>query len=56
LGATFDTSSYLGLEVPADGTSGITSEDFALGSFPFEYLIQELRGVLLILLRFSLIF
>jgi hypothetical protein len=56
LGAPFYTAGNLGLEVPADGTSGVSSEDFALGSFPFEYLIQELRGVLLILLRFSLIF
>ncbi len=55
LGATFHTAGYLGLEVPADGTFGISSESFALGSFPFEYLVQVLRYVLWILLRFGLI-
>ena len=55
LGAPFDTAGCLGLEVPADGTSGVSSEDFACGSFPFEYLVQVLRGVLWIILRFRLI-
>ena len=56
MGATFDCAGYLSLEVPADGTSGVSTKNFAWGSFPFEYLVQELRGVLWILLRFSLIF
>ena len=56
LRATFDCAGYLGLKVPADGTSGVPTKDFALGSFPFEYLVQVLRGVLRVLRRFHLIF
>ena len=56
MGATFDSTGYLGLEVPADGTSGVPTEDFSLGSFPFENLIQVLRGVLWVLRRFRVIF
>jgi hypothetical protein len=56
MGATFDCPGYLSLEVPADGTSGVPTEDFALGSFPFENLVQVLRGVLWVLRRFRVIF
>lgn len=56
MGPTFDCPGYLSLEVPADGTSGVPTEDFALGSFPFENLVQVLRGVLWVLRRFRVIF
>jgi hypothetical protein len=56
MGATFDCAGYLGLEVPADGTSGVSAEDFSLSSFPFENLIQVLRGILWVLRRFRVIF